>query len=141
MLPTADGTNGEPRGLITAEVKISKNKKILFACTHLDAQRNDTNRLLQINAITDILKKSKLPVIIAGDLNAEPSSRIIQHLDEHLKRTCITGCGFTIPEKNPVKTIDFIAYTPGAFEVKDHTVIDEPYASDHLPVKAVLKLK
>jgi endonuclease/exonuclease/phosphatase family metal-dependent hydrolase len=141
MLPTAAGTNGEPRGMVAAEIELPNHKKIIFASTHLDAQRNDTNRLLQIHAITDILKTKKLPVIIAGDFNAEPSSRIIQHLDEYLTRTCVNGCGFTIPEKNPTKTIDFIAYRPSAkFEVIEHKVIDEPYASDHLPVKAILKL-
>lgn len=141
MLPTAAGTNGEPRCMAAAEIELPNRKKILFVSTHLDAQRNDTNRLLQIRAISDILQEQKLPVVIAGDFNAAPSTRIIQHLDQHFTRTCVTGCGFTIPEKNPTKTIDFIAYRPSAaFEVMEHQVIDEPYASDHLPVKAVLKL-
>jgi endonuclease/exonuclease/phosphatase family metal-dependent hydrolase len=139
-LPTAAGTNGEPRALATAEVELPNHKKILFASTHLDAQRNDTNRVLQIKAILEILKKESLPVIIAGDFNADPASAVIQQLDSHFTRTCVTGCGFTIPETKPVKTIDFIAYSPStAFSVTDHKVIDEKYASDHLPVRAVLQ--
>src|SRR5687767_5509044 len=46
-LPTAEGTNGERRTLATAVITVPGGKKLLFAVTHLDAQRNDTNRLLQ----------------------------------------------------------------------------------------------
>lgn len=142
-LPTAEGTNGEPRSLATAVINLPNNKQLLFAGTHLDAQRNDTNRVLQINAIAEILKNETLPVIIAGDFNAEPNSRVMQISDQYFQRTC-TGdnCGFTIPVINPRKTIDFIAFTPGKFDVLNHKVIDTAtYASDHLPVFSVLKLK
>jgi endonuclease/exonuclease/phosphatase family metal-dependent hydrolase len=140
-LPTAAGTNGEPRVLAMASIAVN-GKKIMLACTHLDAQRSDTNRLLQINAIMDILKKENGPIILAGDLNAAPGGAVINILDQHLTRTCLINCGFTIPVENPNKTIDFIAYKPyAAFTVLSHTVIDEKYASDHLPVMARLQLK
>jgi endonuclease/exonuclease/phosphatase family metal-dependent hydrolase len=112
---------------------------IRFACTHLDAQRSDTNRVLQIQKIVDVLKQEKLPVILAGDLNAVSGSSVIEHLDKYFTRTCIENCGFTIPEINPTKTIDFIAFTPGKFDVATHGVIEEIYASDHRPIVAVLK--
>src|SRR5687767_4215097 len=57
-LPTLAGTNGEPRVLATANITVN-GKKITIACTHLDAQRSDTNRVLQINAIMDILQKEQ----------------------------------------------------------------------------------
>lgn len=140
-LPTAAGTNGEPRVLATASVEVS-GKKIIIACTHLDAQRNDTNRLLQINAIVDIMKQETNPVILAGDLNAAPGGAVINVLDKSFTRTCTQDCGFTIPVEKPTKTIDFIAYRPTAnFTVLSHKVIDEKYASDHLPVIATLKLQ
>lgn len=139
MLPTR---GGEPRGLVTAVVTLPNRKQLVFACTHLDAQRNDSSRILQIDAINELLAAETLPVVIAGDFNATPGSEVINRLDSHFTRSCLTNCGFTIPEKNPTKTIDFIAYKPAtAFEVTDHRVIDEPYASDHLPVKAILKIK
>lgn len=140
-LPTATGTNGEPRVLATAAIEWN-GKKIIIACTHMDAQRSDTNRLLQINAITGILKDETNPVILAGDLNAAPGGAVINILDQHFTRSCTQNCGFTIPQVNPTKTIDFIAYKPAAnFAVLAHTVIDEQYASDHLPVLATLKLQ
>lgn len=140
-LPTAAGTNGEPRVLVTAVIEVN-GKKLTIACTHLDAQRSDTNRILQINAIVDILQKQTNPVILSGDLNAAPGGTVINTLDQHFTRTCVTGCGFTIPVEVPVKTIDFISFSPAiSFEVVSHKVIDEKYASDHLPVVATLQLK
>jgi endonuclease/exonuclease/phosphatase family metal-dependent hydrolase len=95
-LPTKEGTKGEPRVLATAVITLSGKKEIVFACTHLDAQRDSVNRELQIKAISEILKTSKRPVIIAGDFNAPPGSGVIRVLDAHFKRTC-TRCDFTIP--------------------------------------------
>ncbi len=141
-LPTAAGTGGEPRTLATAVITLPGGKKILFASTHLDAQRQDTNRYLQVNKIVDIMQKETLPVVIAGDFNAVPASRIVHVLDAYFTRTCVADCGFTIPEKNPNRTIDYIAFKPSApFRVVEHAVIKEEYASDHLPVKAVIEVK
>jgi len=139
-LPTAAGTNGEPRTLATAVITLPDGKKILFAATHLDAQSADTNRILQVNRIVEILQQEQLPVIVGGDFNAVPGTRVINALDAAFTRTCVTNCGFTIPVTNPNKTIDFIAYKPSnKFKVVEHKVIDEKYASDHLPVLAVLQ--
>ncbi len=141
-LPTADGTGGEHRTLATAVINLPGNKKIVFACTHLDAQRSDTNRLLQIKKITEFFQDEKLPVIIAGDFNAAPNSNVINMLDKYFTRTCINNCGSTIPVIIPTKTIDFIAYkSSDKFIVIEQNVIDEQYASDHRPVQALLKLK
>jgi endonuclease/exonuclease/phosphatase family metal-dependent hydrolase len=141
-LPTAAGTNGEPRTLGSVVIALPGGKKVVFAFTHLDAQSSATNRLLQIRKITEVLKPLELPVILAGDLNAAPGTEVINILDSSFTRTCITGCGFTIPVEKPNKTIDFIAYRPAnAFSVIEHKVIDEKYASDHLPVFSVLQLK
>jgi endonuclease/exonuclease/phosphatase family metal-dependent hydrolase len=141
-LPTDDNTKGEHRTLATATIVLPGNKKFVFACTHLDAQHGDTNRQLQIKKIVGILKNESLPVVIAGDFNAVPESSVIQQLDRSFTRTCVTNCPFTIPEMAPNRTIDYIAYTPSTrFTVVSHNVVDESYASDHRPVKALLQLK
>jgi endonuclease/exonuclease/phosphatase family metal-dependent hydrolase len=140
-LPTVAESKGEPRILATVTLKGANGKDILFACTHLDAQSNPQNRLLQVREITAILKNNPLPVIIAGDLNAATGSEVINIFDESFTRTC-TDCAFTIPVLKPNKTIDFIGYTPASkFEVIDHEVVKETYASDHLPVNVKLKIK
>jgi endonuclease/exonuclease/phosphatase family metal-dependent hydrolase len=141
-LPTAAGTGGEPRTLAKAVITLPGGKKMVFASTHLDAQKKDTNRLLQIREITRLLKEVTLPVVLAGDLNAEPGTAVINHLDAHLTRSCLKNCGFTIPQINPNRTIDFIAYAPKkSFRVLEHRVIAESYASDHLPLLVVLQQK
>ena len=141
-LPTAEGTNGERRTLGTAVITLPDGKKVLFAVTHLDAQRNDTNRLLQQTRIVELLKAQALPVILAGDMNAVTGTASMDIHDRHFTRSCTTGCPFTIPVINPNKTIDYISYAPKEkFRVLQHKVVPETYASDHLPVFSVLQLK
>jgi endonuclease/exonuclease/phosphatase family metal-dependent hydrolase len=139
-LPTKEGTGGEPRVLGAATITLPGKREIVFACTHLDAQADSVNRALQINAIAEALKKSTVPVVIAGDFNAHPGSGVIGMLDTYFKRTC-DPCDFTIPVDKPKRAIDFIAFSPEKkFTVKKHEVISERYASDHLPVFAELEI-
>ncbi len=139
-LPTQASTKGEPRVLATAKITLPGGKTIRFGSTHLDAQKEDTNRELQIKEINRISANEKLPLIIAGDFNAAPGSIVINTLDQLFSRSC-EPCDFTIPVINPRKTIDFIAFTPKSkFSSKSTYVVPERYASDHLPVLAVLEL-
>lgn len=142
QLPDIEELKGEHRAVAVAKIQLSSKKQLLFASTHLDALRTDGNRILQIKAIDSIFSKQDIPTIIGGDFNASPASEVIRILDRNFVRTCTQDCPFTIPEKNPRKTIDFIAYRPAAsFSVVEHLVIDEQYASDHRPVVAVLSIK
>lgn len=140
-LPTEAGTKGELRVLATAKVTLPNGEFIRFGSTHMDAQKANTNRELQIKEINRIAAGEKLPFIIAGDFNAPPGSTVIDLLDRGFTRSC-QQCEFTIPELKPNKTIDFIAFTPKSkFVAQSTTVIPERYASDHLPVVAVLQVK
>lgn len=137
-LPTKAGTNGEPRVLATAKIILPNGAAVRFGCTHLDAQSDETNRQLQIEKIGEIASSELLPFVIAGDFNATPGSNIINSLDRYFKRTC-QSCDYTIPAVNPTKAIDFIAYHPeNKFNVINHKVVSEQYASDHRPVVALM---
>lgn len=139
-LPTKAETNGEPRVLATAKVTLPDGNHIRFGSTHLDAQKGAVNRQMQIEEIGTIASSEELPFIIAGDFNATPGTDVIKKLDKHFTRTC-QSCEPTIPVNNPTKAIDFIAYTPDKkFKVMSHEVIAERYASDHLPVVAVIRV-
>lgn len=139
-LPTDESTKGEHRTLALATVTLPGGQKFVFACTHLDAQKADINRQLQIKKILAVLKEERRPVVIAGDFNAVPESDVIRQLDSYFTRSCVVDCPYTIPEKNPNRTIDYIAFAPaGSFRVVSHSVVDESYASDHRPVKALLQ--
>lgn len=139
-LPSKPSTNGEPRVLGTIKVKTPEGIELIFGSTHLDSQKEDTNRLLQIKEIGRIVDNARLPVIVAGDFNDTPGSKTIDILDRHLQRTC-KNCQPTIPVKNPVRAIDFITYRPDdQFKVISQKVVQETYASDHLPVLSVLEI-
>lgn len=139
-LPVLDGTKGEPRTIAAVTVKVSKKKKLIFASTHLDLKQ--LNRINQSNQIIEKYKDEKIPVIIAGDFNAVVGTEEMDLLDKHFVRTCVENCGGTIPVKNPNRTIDYIIFKPSKnFKVISHKVIDEQYASDHLPIVAELRLK
>ncbi len=140
-LPDVAGFTGEVRILATVNITLPDGKVIRFGCTHLDAS-SQANRELQIKEIIRISSSESLPFIIGGDFNEEPDNKTIHLLDSFFTRSCITGCGFTIPVDKPTKTIDYIAFRPSAnFSVEEHTVIDEKYASDHLPVAVVLNIR
>ncbi len=140
MLPKNNDAKAEQRVLAVATVTLPGGHKIKFASTHLDAQKADANRLLQVAEINRLTAKESLPLILAGDLNAAPPSEATRLFDQQFIRTC-TDCAFTIPVIDPRKTIDHIAFKKGVrFSIISHEVIAERYASDHLPVLAVLKL-
>lgn len=136
-LPMKEGIGGEPRVLALITVKPAKGKKVVFGSTHLDLKPE--TRVLQAEAITAHLKELKLPVILGGDFNAKPESQEIGVFDQHFRRSSIPN-GFTIPVVKPNREIDFIMFKPeDHFKVVKHEVIDEQYASDHLPVYVELE--
>lgn len=139
-LTTVESTKGEPRVMATAKVTLKNGRSIRFASTHLDAQGPSVNREKQISEINTISASETLPLIIAGDFNAEPQSTVIKQLDEVFTRTC-QECAPTFPVVKPRTTIDFIAYKKSAdIKTISHSVVQEHYASDHLPVVALLQL-
>lgn len=133
-LPMEDASIGEPRVLAVVTVEPKAGHTIKFACTHLDLK--EQNRMLQAKAITELLNSYKDPLVLGGDFNAKPGSDVINHFDKYMKRSRLEGkAAYTIPEKNPNREIDFIMYKPvDSFSPLKHEVINEPYASDHLPV-------
>ncbi len=138
-LPSNSETQGEPRVLAMSMIQLSDAHSIWFASTHLDSQKEDTNRILQIEELLNITKDINLPVLVAGDFNAVANSPVIDSLDNLFTRSC-TSCPPTIPVQNPTKAIDFIAFKPQSFfKIKSHDVIDEKHASDHLPVLATFQ--
>lgn len=80
-LPTAAGSGGEPRALCTTVLQLPGGRKIMMASTHLDVQRNDSSRLIQIRAIHRIMGEAGMPAILAGDFNAPENRATIRTLN------------------------------------------------------------
>ena len=139
LLPRDPAIGGEDRAVASITVELPGKKKVIFASTHLDLK--EANRLSQAKALIGHFENSNVAMILGGDFNALASSPVIELFDQHFPRTCSNDCAPTIPVKNPNRTIDFIMYKPQAgFKVLSTRVIDEQYASDHLPVVAELEM-
>lgn len=138
-LPLPSGVTGEPRVVAAVKVEIAKGTSIWFASTHLDL-KEDT-RVFQSERIIERFSSLNEPFILAGDFNAVPTSRVISLLDGNFTRTCLDDCEPTSPNINPRRTIDYIMYTqPRRVRTLRMEVIQETYASDHLPIAAVLSI-
>ncbi len=136
-LPALPEVDAEDRVWVGVRVQI-EGKDLWFGSTHLDYKTQENN-LHQSTTLLNSLAKINIPVIIGGDFNVTESSQTIALFDQQFMRTCPADCPPTIPEINPTRAIDFIMFRPkDAFSTMNHKVIDEQYASDHLPVVAEL---
>ena len=119
------------------------------ASIHIRAIRpDDRERVASAEAINELAAKySDRLMVLAGDLNAEPGSHPMIEFEKHWK---IAGGNakpqaagpLTYPSGKPSKWIDNVLMRPAArWEVVEVRVLDEPIASDHRPLLAVLKRK
>lgn len=139
LLPKAEGVKGEQRAIAIITVEVSKGVLLDFASTHLDL--TSQARLLQANFITNLSKGRNNLAIIAGDFNANPDSDEIKAFETYFTRSSIEN-GFTFPVKNPTVEIDYVMFAPkDKFKVDWHVVVDEHFASDHLPLFVEFTLK
>lgn len=140
-LPEAEAYPGEHRVMAYMTVKLPSGKTFVFANTHMDAQKNDATRTVQMKAILNELSTKKGPVVLCGDFNSVDTSEAIRLLDEQFMRTCTQNCPGTVPQVNPRKTIDYIAIKNAPdWQIESYRVIPETYASDHRPVVATFKI-
>lgn len=141
QLPAVPDFTGEQRIMAVATIALNDDQQVLLVSTHLDAQKVEENRVLQAHALKSFAMEAKLPILLAGDFNAVETSAPLQILQEVFHKTC-TGCAFTIPVINPKKAIDFILFDKKSnWTLLSHQVVNETYASDHLPVVSVVELK
>nr|WP_121273672.1 endonuclease/exonuclease/phosphatase family protein [Pedobacter schmidteae] len=141
QLPVTQQLGGETRSVAMITVE-KEGYKFYFSSTHLDHLGAEDNRLLQAAELNKIVGSLSRPLIIAGDMNAIPSSKTMALLQQQLFMGCNAACPFTIPATAPTRTIDYIMMRPyNKFNIKNYNVINETYASDHLPLIAEIELK
>ncbi len=130
-----------PRGAIVVTVRGPDGNPLRMVSTHF--QHNvPEDRVAEAKAINAMLaQQESIPTILAGDMNALPEAEPIRILQEKWFSASDDPPSPTAPSRNPTSRIDYIFFRPqSAFLVKQATVIDEPMASDHCPVMAVLEL-
>ncbi|GAA4455156.1 endonuclease/exonuclease/phosphatase family protein [Novipirellula rosea] len=135
--------NGEQRGYIEATIEIpGAADPVVLMATHLDHRRDERERLESANAINAKAKKQSQQIaLLAGDMNAVPSSDTMQRLGAVWTSVSDTPMP-TIPVTTPARQIDFILYRPQQrWKVVEVNVLDEAVASDHRAIFAVLELQ
>jgi len=132
----------EQRVVGFAQVDLPGKDSLVALVTHLQHNSADS-RLLQVKELATVASGIKLPLVIGGDLNEQPTAApFFSVFDNTFTRTCTTGpCPNTFPANNATSIIDYLAYRPaGAFTVLSHRVVMETGASDHLPLVSELTI-
>lgn len=117
-----------------------------FYATHFDITETDRIAAAATVARITAAAGSTAPAILAGDLNAVPGSKPVQTLLDAgwTSATGTTGSAplLTSPSENPKRQIDYVLYYPrDRWRVVEVRVLNEPVASDHLPLFAILELR
>ena len=125
VFPIGASDGMEPRSILMVEMRPYRcSLDLAFLSTHFD-HKSEVDRMAGAGIANLPIG---LPAILAGDLNAPADDLLLGTLMQH----------WTTAAKNK---IDFILVRPAnRWTVIEAKVIDEPIASDHQPVFAVVKL-
>lgn len=140
LLPVLTG--GEQRGVLAVEVDPGQGRPpFTFLCTHLDHRAGDVERLAAAKVINELAASGDSPAVLAGDLNAVPDGEVLRAFGGRWENSTAEPLP-TIPAGEPSRQIDYVLFRPaGRWRVVETKVIDEPIASDHRPLLAVLELR
>jgi endonuclease/exonuclease/phosphatase family metal-dependent hydrolase len=140
--PRAGGST-EPRGALVADIA-APSGTITLVNTHLDASRDDTYRLQEIDRLVALVRARaerdpRAVVLAGGDLNSTPDSPVQARTRDagwqEAWTTCAdagAGAGLTYPADVPVKRIDYLYFVRGARCSSARVLVTE--ASDHRPL-------
>ena len=120
-------------------IRLAKGTEIVFNCTHLSTKFEDRAR--QARQLLDYyLSSDREPMIITGDLNAEPHHDEIRLLLEEFAEADTTFANTFSTRSELVKKIDYILYPRNdQWQVLETKVICRGDASDHCAFFAVLQ--
>ena len=134
---------GEQRGVLVVELaadKANERPSLRFLVTHLDHQAGDAERVASAKFINRLVSDSKVPSILAGDLNATPDSATLAQFAKEWENPTAAAPLPTHPAAKPRRQIDFVLSRPvGQWKLVESRVLDEPVASDHRPLLVVLE--
>jgi endonuclease/exonuclease/phosphatase family metal-dependent hydrolase len=138
-----EGYKSAPNGITIpfARIRLAKGTEIIFNCTHLSTRLED--RMAQAKQLLDYKSTvDDTPVIIAGDLNAEPHHEEIKMLLEPFAEADTTFQNTFSTRTGLKKKIDYILYPRSdVWEVVETKAICRGDASDHCALFAVLRYR
>jgi endonuclease/exonuclease/phosphatase family metal-dependent hydrolase len=134
----------EQRGILQVAVD-AYGRPLVFMSTHVDYRADDTERLLNLREIAALTRRfDHASVILCGDFNDTPNSRVHQQLKLGFDDTwelAGDGAGWTYPSGNPRKRIDYIWIARTARLKPTAAHVPESAASDHRPVVVELRFE
>ncbi|MGC9364645.1 MAG: endonuclease/exonuclease/phosphatase family protein [Fidelibacterota bacterium] len=136
--------NHEPRSVLHAILSVHE-KKLHVYCTHLSVDSvNSAGEMKEL--ISHVLDWGlEEPVILAGDLNLPPNSRVVGELTYYLNDlgSLAKVEPLTYPSVRPEKRIDYILMNDQLKPLSIQAVLNDEsrVGSDHLPVFAVFQMK
>lgn len=143
-IPSASSSRYEAMAI---DIEIGSSDQIRFINTHFDYLETIGSKEARKAAIEVIEgtfltpQKQEIPAILTGDLNATPESAPLRLLEAYGWVTKKEPKLFTVPVKEPIKQIDYVLVRPQKYwKIKSIEVIDEPVASDHLPILMTVEL-
>lgn len=149
--PLPNSKDRESRSALEVRVRLSgegtgtdgpRCRTICFIGTHLDHLKDPTDRIRQTAALAHLATPGDaVPVILAGDFNDQPGTAALVSLGGNWLDTTMADPRPTFPSDKPDIRIDYVFARPvNRWRLISASVIEEPIASDHRPVLAVLEL-
>jgi endonuclease/exonuclease/phosphatase family metal-dependent hydrolase len=134
----------EQRGLLQVTLEIH-GRQVVLMNTHVDYRGDDVERLLNVREIIALAAQpAHTPVILCGDFNDTPGSRVHQRLNETFDdawELAGQGTGWTFPAGDPRKRIDYVWLSKGARVECVEAHVPESNASDHRPLVVEFRFK
>ncbi len=122
------------RGLVRATVDVRGERIDVFS-THFD-HASPRARLAQARAVVGTLQRSSRPVVLGGDLNAEPGMPAVRVLERGglLDGWRFVGRdeGLTVPAASPRRRIDYVLADESFEPVRSRVLVS--FVSDHRAV-------
>jgi endonuclease/exonuclease/phosphatase family metal-dependent hydrolase len=137
--------HAEPRGLLEATLRIG-HRDVDFYSVHLTQGHltGSGERDRQAEAVARIVRASRGPTILSGDLNSRPTDLPVRILRQYLldaQQYGGTGAGLTVPETRPENRIDYILYDNHFAPLPGSTQVLPSASSDHRSVWTELVLR
>jgi endonuclease/exonuclease/phosphatase family metal-dependent hydrolase len=131
---------GEQRGLLQTTIDLG-GRPLGFWNTHIDHRRDDSERVSNVQEIRRHLATSLMPVVLVGDFNDFPDSRVHRGLLEIFRDSWLEageGDGATFPAEPAGRRIDYIWIQRDAPLRARSIRVVKTDASDHWAVVADL---
>lgn len=135
VLELPNPSKREQRIAVATRIRLPGGPVIRFVGLHLDATRDDGDRILQAERLVEAFGSERGATILAGDFNDTPGSRVMRRFEERWADAAAGHPEPTNPAGTPGSRIDFVLHAGlRGWRVGSSRVLPESVASDHRPL-------